>query len=287
MTGAAIVSSAAREQWHAWLDHPRITARYRERALVDGVPWDAWVARRIGETPARSLELGCASGARSFQLFEQRRSRSIDGVDADEALIAEAERARGRAGAPGDFRVADLNACRLPSAAYDLVFASHTLHRVAALESLLDQVHAALSPRGMVVIEGYVGPSRFQWTDAQIDRSKAALASIPERLRVTRWGAVKTWEDRPDRATVAKQSAFEAIRSGEIGRVLQERFAIAAVRPLGGTLQNLVYSGIVHNFDESDAEACAVLDRVAQEEETLIETGVLASDYTLLIGRRR
>jgi SAM-dependent methyltransferase len=273
--------------WHSWLDHPLIAAHYGERALIDGRTWDAWVAERLGEAPARTLELGCGSGARSFQLLERRHSQWIDGIDPSETLIAEAERSRRRAGAPGEFRVADLNACRLQAAAYDVVLASHSLHQVTALERLFDQVYEALTPRGVFVVEGFVGPSRLQWTDAQIALAKTALSWLPERLRFYRSGVLKTWEARPDRDAVTALSLFDAIRSAEIRGLLERRFEPVAVRPLGGTLQNLIYSGIVHNFGESDAEASRGVQMIAGLEDTLIDTGLVPSDFMLIVGRRR
>lgn len=287
MSILAIAPAAARANWHAWLDHPWIAAHYQERARIDGEPWSAWIARRPNGIPERSLELGCASGARSFQLFEQRHARWIDGLDASETLVAQAERGRRRSGAPGDFRVADLNAVRLPGDTYDLIFAAHTLHQVAALESLLDQVYASLTPHGVFVIEGFMGPSRFQWTDAQIELAKVALSWMPERLRRFRSGEVKVWEDRPDLDALTARSPLEAIRSGEIRALVQDRFEPVAVRPLGGSLQNLAYSGIVHNFDERDPETRLALERTARLEDALVDTGVLSSDFMLVIGRRR
>jgi SAM-dependent methyltransferase len=287
MSALPMDTDAIRAGWHAWLDHPTIARHYRERALIDGLPWDAWVARRLGDGPARSLELGCVDGARSFQLFERGYAHRIDGLDPSEALVARAEQARRRARAPGEFTVADLNACRLPAATYDIILASHVLHQVAALESLLDQVHYALTPRGVFVVEGFVGPSRFQWTDAQIELVKVALAWLPERLRRYRSGDEKVWEARPDREAITALSAVDGIRSGEIRMLFGKRFEAVAVRPLGGTIQNLLYSGIVHNFAEDDPEAVRGRSMTARLEDTLIDTGLLPSDFMLIIGRRR
>src|SRR5258705_197534 len=83
---------------------------------------------------------------------------------------------------------------------------------VAGLERLLDEVYASLTPRGVFVIEGYVGPSRFQWTEAQIELVKMATSWLPDRLRMLRWAVPKTYEGRPDRTAVAQASVFEAIR---------------------------------------------------------------------------
>jgi hypothetical protein len=59
------------------------------------------------------------------------------------------------------------------------------------------------------------------------------------------------------------------------------------VRPLGGTIQHLLYNGIIHNFADDDADACRALEGIARTEDALIDGGLLPSDFQLLIGRRR
>lgn len=271
----------------AWLDHPAVARHYRDRGHIDGRRWEEWVVARRGGPIGRALELVCGAGARSLFLFEHHLVRSVDGVDPGEDQILAAEANRASSGAPGVFRAANPNALRLPRGAYDLVFACHALHQVVALERLLDEAYAALTPDGLFVVEGFVGPSRFQWTEAQMRLVETILSCVPERLRTLPWGVPKTSEGRPDRAAVTAQSPFEAIRSSEIVALVRQRFSLVAVRPLGGTLQNLFYNGIVHNFADDDAEASRIVDLVARAEDALIDTGLLPSDFVIMIGCRR
>jgi SAM-dependent methyltransferase len=264
-----------------------IAAHYRARAALDGLHWDAWVGRHLGRVPARALHLMSGRGAQAFYLFENGWVQAIDGVEASEDEVLDAERGREACRAPGVFRVADVNALSLPRGRYDLIFVCHSLHRVAALERLLDAVYDALTPDGVFVVEGYVGPSRFQWTDAQIAMTNLALSWMPERLRVLPWGAIKTHEGRPERQAVARMSPVDAIRSGEIPRLLRDRFATVAERRVGGTLQHVLYNGIMPNFTDDDAEACACVERTWQLEDALVDSGLLPSDFLISIGRRR
>jgi SAM-dependent methyltransferase len=272
---------------HAWLDHPLIAAHYRARAAIDGLNWEAWISHHLGRAPVRGLHLLSGRGARAFYVFENGWADAIDGVDGSEDAVLQAERSRETCRAPGVFRVADINTVRLRRRSYDLIFICHGLHQVTALERLLDQVYEALTPDGLFVVEGYVGPSRFQWTDAQIAMTDLVLSWMPDRLRLLPWGAIKTHEARPERRVVAAQSAFEGIRSGESLHLLRERFAPVVERRLGGTLQQMLYNGIMQNFTDEDAEARVHLERAWQLEDALIDTGLLASDFFLAIGRRR
>lgn len=271
----------------SWLDHPAIAAHYGNRSRIDGVRWERWVVSALGAPPAASLELRCGTGDRSLFVYEHGWSRRLDGLDADEDRIDVAETRRKAVGAPGAFRIGDVNTISLDRDAYDLVFACHGFHHFFALEHILDQVHATLRPRGLFVIEGYVGPSRFQWTSTQIALVRSLLSLMPDRLRTFPWGAVKTQEGRPNRSDLAAAAGFEAIRSAEILPLVAERFEVLATQPIGGTLQHLLYNGIMHNFGDDDAEARRYIDAIMQMEDVLVDDGLLPGDFVVLIARRR
>jgi len=272
---------------HSWLEHPAIAARYRQRGLIDGLPWDEWAATQWGEPARKSLQLSCGGGDRSFYLFERGLSRWVDGVDASEEQIAAAERRRSAYKAPGFCRVLDANAQTLRRGVYDLVFASHNFHQFVALEHVLEQARAALTPRGLFVIEGYTGPSRFQWTDLQMDLVRALLSAMPDRLRLLPWGDVKTAEGRPDRGSVAAVAPLESIRSAEIAPLFERYFEPIAVRRLGGTIQNLLFNGIMRHFGDADPDANRHVEAVGSLESLLIDRGLLPSDFQIMIGRPR
>ena len=63
--------------------------------------------------------------------------------------------------------------------------------------------------------------------------------------------------------------------------------SVVAARPLGGTIQQLLYNGIIHNFVQEDEEACRYLQAVLHIEDVLIDACILPSDFMLLVGQRR
>jgi hypothetical protein len=56
---------------------------------------------------------------------------------------------------------------------------------------------------------------------------------------------------------------------------------------LGGTIQHLLYSGIVHNFPDNDEATDLMIDSVDAVESSLIGYGILPSDFMLLVGQKR
>jgi SAM-dependent methyltransferase len=274
-------------EWHAWLDHPLVSRHYRALGLVDGLPWESWVAHRLGRPAARSLDLGCGSGLKSLSVFQAGSTSETHGLDVSEERIAEAERMRIARGIPGSFRVADVNTATLPPSSYDLIFSSHSLHHFLALEHVMAQVHEALTPDGLFILEEFVGPTQFQWTDRQIAVVRTLMELLPDDLRTLRWGAVKPYEGRPAVTDVVAASPFESIRSAEILPLFQRFFRVVALRPLGGTLQHLLYNGIVHNFTLDRADANGYVQAILDVEDALIDANLLPSDFMLLVGMRR
>ena len=270
---------------NAWLDHPVIADHYRSRALIQGTRWEQWVPAELGSPAGRSMELGCGSAGRSVMLFQEGWSRHIEGIDVSPDRVAEGERRRQELGAPGGFVVADINTITLTPNSYDLIFSCHSFHHFQALEHVMAQAARALTPHGLFVLEEFVGPTQFQWTDSQIDVVRTLTGLLPDRYRRLRWGALKPYEGRPSRADVIAVSPFESIRSAEIVPLFSKYFDVVATRNLGGTLQHLLYNGIIHNFAAGDAEALGYLNAICGIEDQLIDSGLLPSDFQLLIGR--
>jgi SAM-dependent methyltransferase len=277
----------ASQEWNAWLDHPLILGHYNERCMVEGLPWRKWLIKALSRPANRSLDLGCGTGSRSIVVFEEGASKFVEGLDVSEERIAGAEAFRRQKGIPGNFQVADSNVAELPENTYDLIFSCHSFHHFVALEHIMEQVHRALTPSGVFILEEFVGPTQFQWTDRQMEIVRFLLSLIPKELRRFRWGDTKFAEGRPTPEEVVAVSPFESIRSGEIFPLFFEYFDVVAIKRLGGTIQHLLYNGIVHNFQSNERGAIQSLQAVWQVEDALIDSDLLPSDFMLLVGRRR
>ena len=275
-------------RWGAWLDHPLIAENYRRRGLVNGLSWAEWIRLQIGGAASRSLDLGCGAGDKSFAIHSANASSYLEGYDISDARVSHAERIRLASGISGHFQVADVNRLKLPADTYDLVFSNHSFHHFVDLEHVMEQVNRSLSQCGYFVLEEYVGPTQFQWTEEQMSLVRTRLSLIPDRLRVSSSsGAIKQSEGRPAVADVIAESPFESIRSSEIAPLFKRFFDVVEMKPLGGTLQQLLYNGITHHFSIQDEEAMKHIRGIIALENELIDAGTIPSDFMLLIGRRK
>lgn len=274
-------------EWLSWIDHPIINHHYHQRALVDGLPWMQWVTKTLNGPAERSLDLGCGGGTSSIAVYASGASKYIEGLDLSEERIASAEDLRCQHQFPGEFRAADTNRVLLPENTYDLVFSVHSFHHFLELEHVMEQVHQALTPRGLFILEEFVGPTQFQWTDQQIDLVRSLISLVPERLRKFRWDAIKHLEGRPTPEEVVAVSPFESIRSADILPLFRKYFDVIVEKRLGGTIQHLFYNGIAHNFSPSDEDAVRCLHAIMAVEDALIDSQLLPSDFVLIIGKRK
>jgi hypothetical protein len=110
---------------------------------------------RLEADGTRVLDVGCGIGWSSISLARAFPSLRVDGIDADEASIAEAERLAAEAGV-GDrvrFRVAD--AAELGAAGeggYDAAFVFEALHDMTRPVEALAAVRALLAGDGVVIV---------------------------------------------------------------------------------------------------------------------------------------
>jgi SAM-dependent methyltransferase len=272
-----------------WLDS-RLVSDLLIWPRLGGHHWYGFLKEHYFPQPVeRVLSVGCGSGHLERGLQSHGICVATEAFDVSPAAVVVAQEKAAEAGC-GDVRywVADGNSIRLPRSRYDAVFASMSLHHVTKLERLLKQIHGALKPGGIFVVNEYVGPSRFQWTDAQLRIMNEALPLLPDRLRLqSNTGAIKTGVCRPSVEDVIREDPSEAVRSADIPRLLRRYFRIETRVDYGGTLLYPLLEYIVGNFDASREDDVAILRLLSHLEDELIRDGILQSDFAFFVARRR
>ena len=275
-----------------WWDAPLVQQRWR--TLITGSPdhdrIEYLVAQHLGEAAdLRGLSPACGTGHRERRWAETGRFARIDGFDLTKSCI---EQARVQAQAAGlddvlNFEVLDVRKLNQLDDTYDVIIAEHSLHHFAPISCVLHDLKKLLRPDGRLFIDEYVGPTRFQWTERQLEAVNALLALIPEHLRRLQNGGIKKRVHRPSILSMVLDDPSEAIESAKILPALEEHFEALELKPYGGTLLHLVLSGIAHNFSEEEPETLAVLEFCFQAEDALLGSGELANDFIVAAYRPR
>lgn len=179
----------------------------------------------------RALSLGCGAGRLERAMSRLGIAAEVDAIDGSSVSI---DIAREKASEEGleniHYRVADLNRVRLPRGLYDAVVFHQSLHHVTSVEKLLERVRASLKPDGLLFLDEWTGPSRFEWNLAQLARANALFASVPAR-----------WRRCPElQAPIEVNDPSEAVRSSAILPAVHRLFDVRVERPYGGHLVSVL-----------------------------------------------
>jgi SAM-dependent methyltransferase len=280
-----------------WLESP-LVLRHCVNPRISGNPevgWLEWVKREVILREASAgFVLGCGGGTLERKAAELGICRRFYCVDISPQAVEVARALAVRQGWSGfRYEACDANTLTLEPDSFDLILADMALHHVSELEHLLDQFRLALKPNGWLVLNEFVGPDRFQWSDLQLSLATHAIRSLPFRLRRNRdiriWKRfAKPWVWRAKRWTpekMARVDPSESVRSSEIPRLAAERFAVQSQIGYGGTLLALILNNIVGNFTDAP-EDIRILKELAADEDRRMREGSLPSDYALIVARR-
>lgn len=273
-----------------WLD-AEMVEREHIRPLVSGDPevsyLEYFLEKHLPHRPVgRLLSLGCGGGNLERDLLRLGAAQKIDACDESPASIELALRLATEEGMGErlQYQVADLNRLELAPITYDVVIAKMALHHFEALEHVYGQVRQGLRPGGLFMFNEFVGPSRFQWTDLQLDHMNRLLdnapAEIKEQLPVV---AIR----RPLVADMIAQDPSESVRSAEILPLLERDFEIVERKDYGGTLLHILFSHVLPVVDFENKEHVEYLRAAMRSERDLLERGQLPSDFTFVVARPR
>jgi SAM-dependent methyltransferase len=234
--------------------------------------------------------LGCGSGWLERALATPGGGiRSILACDVAKETV---ERARAHAEREGkawiDYRVVNLENDELPAGPFDAIIANDVLHHITDLEGLYVRIHDALAPRGRFVFNEYVGPNRFQYDDERIELINRYFRLFPDNCR---WDPVSNsclWKrTRVDERKLTEEDPTEAVRSEDVLPLAREAFEVVAEIPYGGGLLNPLLFGVIAGFEPGRAEHDRVLEILCAAEARLTESGQLAPDFHIFVGKRK
>lgn len=236
-----------------------------------------------GETALRAFSPCCGTGTNEMRWAATGRFSRIDACDLSAPRIAAARAAAEKNGLSGivDFSMSDWRQTPM-GAPYDLVIAEGALHHLYPMRSALASIHGMLKPGGLLLVNDFVGPTRFQWTPRQLQAANALLALIPKEYR-RRWSdnRVKTRVDAPGRLRMKLADPSEAAESSLILPLLGEMFSTLELKNKGGALIPLVFHEIAHHYIRPDETAKEILRLCFATEDLLMGSGEIAGDYIL------
>ena len=238
----------------------------------------------------RALTLGCGAGEFQRRLAGYNICGSHLGYD----ISAESIRmARNKAADEGlaelSYEVRDIDTITLPPDYYDLVFGIQSVHHFKELEHVFSEVRKTLKPGGVFVLHEFIGPTRFQWSDRQLEIVNGIIGFLPGKYRTNRKepGTFIRPAARPSIQEMISMDPSEAVRSGEIVKLLHDFFDIVEFRNLGGAVLQLLLEGITGNFDYDSPEDMRYMKLFFEIEDLMMEMGEVPSDFAIIFATEK
>lgn len=278
-----------------WTEHIAIQERINKK--VSGDPHkDAYqffidfLEKKEFHLPlARCLTLGCGAGDLERGLSKYNFCLRHEAYDiADEAV----KRAKEKAAAEGllhiVYEVVDINEVSLTHNIYDVVFGVQSVHHFTKLEHIFSEVRNSLKPSGFFFLNEFVGPTKFQWTEKQLNIINSLLQLLPDRYRLSRKDGItpKVNYRRPTLSEIDSVDPSEAVRSEDILKILPSYFEIVEKKDYGGTILHLLLENIAGNFDYNNPHDMKLLNMLFEIEDTFMVIGEITSDFAIVIAQK-
>lgn len=283
--------NGASPRYTDWGDHPTILRSISREVLGDAnTNILAYLKSRFPAfSNQHALSLCCGDGGFEHLLVSQGVFGSVHGIDASPARITAANLGASDLKPHLTFTCQDANAGAFGETVCDVVFAKAALHHIENLEVLVPAIGKALRPGGHLVTLDFFGPTRFQWTDAQIEATNWFLDNrVPPSLLQNANGLAQYRASRPTVQAMIDMDPSEAVRSSELYPLLQNHFELVMDLALGGTLLNLIFYGdVVNRFDPGNQQHDEVIEEAVAYERSLMAASVIGSDFRLIVATPR
>lgn len=113
----------------------------------------------------------------------------------------------------------DLNFISLTENKYDFIICRNVLHHIINLEECLFELNKSLTSNWIIVIDEYIWPNRFQWTNERLDFIKDFQNKLLNKYDISTFTFKRT-----NSKTLVNNCPFESIRSEELYNLINYYF---------------------------------------------------------------
>ena len=181
------------------------------------------------------------------------------------------------------FAVCDLNNW-CADGEIDIAIAVHSLHHVVALESLFDEVLSALRHDGRFLVNDMIGRNGHQRWDEALEVVQQFWADLPRRFKYNH--SHRRFDDQFVNWDCSTEG-FEGVRAQDILPELIKRFSFEIFLGFSNVIDIFIDRTFGHNFNRELPLDREFIDRVAQEDDRLIEAGILKPTHLIAALKHR
>lgn len=246
----------ARTRW--WLE-PTIVRHVNKRICgrpLDGVGagLSQWALDVLPDLPRRqAVSIGGGSGVKEMRLLELGIVEHVDVFEIASTRVAQGRKIAADRGLTERItfheRLLRSDEC---AGRYDIVHWNNSLHHMLDVDEWLGWSRRALRPDGVLLMDDFVGPSRFQWTTRQCRIASRYRRTLPDALLIDPADPSKKLDRRirpPSIESMIASDPTEAADSSRITESLRRHFPAVEIRFTGGAIYNLALQDVMANMD--------------------------------------
>lgn len=276
-----------------WWDIPAVNRRWN--TLITGsatMGYHQYIVQKwLGDkNDLLALSLGCGTGHNELTWASFHKFERIDAYDLSTQRIQAAASMATGSGYENVIRyaVGDVFDIDIHTDFYDVIMVEQSLHHFSPLEKILVRIADFLKKDGYLLVNEYVGPTRFQWTDRQLEVANGLLAVLPAKYK-TLWQSSQLKKNvvKPSHLRMILGDPSEAIESAKIVPLLGSLFDNVELKGYGGSILHLLFNGITHNFLKDDEETRNYLRMIFDAEDMLLESKDIQHDFIVAVCKKR
>ncbi|MCL1916112.1 MAG: class I SAM-dependent methyltransferase [Desulfovibrionaceae bacterium] len=180
----------------------------------------------------RAISVGCGAGNKEISLLQNGLVKHFTLYDISQEALNKVRASAEKAGLTDALRLVRADAFRDERGKFDMVYWDNALHHMMDAHAALSWSKRRLKRGGALVVNDFVGPSRFQWDEE--------LLSMCNEM-VSYFGVPPTC--KTDAQELERIDPTEAADSGRIKDALLRYFPDALWIPLGGALYFVGFTG--------------------------------------------
>ena len=232
------------------------------------------------------VSVGCGSGGKEMKLLQRNLVQRFHLFEIGEFRRDQIKAKAHEHGVADRISIHIGNAMdEAPRSEFDLVYWNNSLHHMFDAEKAVRWSDVALKAGGCFAMDDFVGPTRFQWSDAEIEIASRVRGLLPDRFLVnpkSREHMLNRRVGRPSIEKMMEADPTEAADSGSIQQAVLDHFPDAAMVRTGGIIYHLALNDVLANFHDDDD--MPLLDALLLLDETLAESG--RSHYAVALATK-
>lgn len=254
--------------------------RFRWNKLITGneqIDYETYFSNKYlkGKENLVLFSAGCGEGNHEMRLAKTGHFSKVEAIDLATELINNAKKKASEQNILNiEFSSRDFYAIDFAPQSIDIFLFNSSLHHFKNIENILtNKIKPALKPDGLIVINEYVGPSRFQWSQEQLNLCNKLVHKLEKKYRNNfKDNSVKKKVHKPGTLRMWLTDPSESVESDTILPLLHKHFKKVEEKPYGGNILMPLLKNIAHNFLEDLPETKKEIKLLFEAEDEFLKS---------------